>query len=569
MLKARQIWLLPAMILMLHACKKENADYTYDYRRSTDAVKESSVRLVNLSPNTQLIVNGDSLTNFYLIPRGNVPQEQSVNPGTKYFPVSGLLTTTWRIPQNFIKSDGTAHIKTSYLSHTPVLTRDVELTVKENAKQAVDYYLTQNSPTIGSGVRDYVEVPRDVTAPSKPDHFKIRVLNLSIKLVGTNPMEDISSAYTLTYADGTPLSAATTNVQAGDHSAYIEVPYGTYQFKLLTSNGRQVPASYSGLIVPSLSTMPAAGGNGTVTSGQIYAPVQTYQPGGIYTIVVHPSSFTWSNGVDDLRDLQNCFRVIADISEPVNNTYARVQVANALPESQLQLRIQGKNTPATAYSTASDYQNVVKGKQLLQVVNTSGQVVASQEAELLQGGNYTLWAYPDAGNGVRTVLVSNSLSGTTYIGQNNDGGNAAADRLTSKYFFNLQFLNFIADLPYVTFTNGQGNPNLLNISTRSGTNLQPGIPLVNEPYARLMDDGKDFYQIMAYASAPGKVPGDWLSAVTPINSRERLVARPALYTNVNRKVPAQEPGVYSIALVGRQNAVGTAASKLMIVKHTK
>lgn len=567
--------LLPLSIFLFNSCKKQNLDYTYDYRRNQEAAKESNVRLVNLSLNNQMTVNGDSLTNFYLPRRGNVPPEESTYPGTKYFPKNGLLGLTWNMPQDLFGAKGTAVIKTDYLSNNPVLSAPLEFQAVENYKEAKDYYLLIGHQSLVVGGRQYVEVPRSVTAPSKPDHFKIRVLNLSLRFPSGNPMENLNGPYTLAFADGTAVSASTTGIQPGAWSEYIEVPYGTYQFKILTADGRQVPAvgqEYYSHINTALSTMTATNGRGSSTSGQTYAPVQTFQPGGVYTIVVHPAYYTWDTGQDDIKDVQNGFRIIPDITEPQNTSYSRIQLANALPESQLQLRIKGKLNGITAYSTASAYQQVISGKQLMEVLNADGKLLLSQEAELLPGGNYTLWAQPGAPNETKAVLVSNNLNGSWYTGEGNNGGNAAMDRRISRYPFHLRFLNLCPELPYATFTDDRGVPYGTNMQESSGVNLKPGIPFMDDPYTRLSYDnnGIEFYQIMAYTSGPNKVPGDWLANILPIVSTDYLVARPQLYTNVNRRLPAHEPGVYTVALVGHLNSNGSpAAAKFMIVKHTK
>ncbi|MDR2271468.1 MAG: hypothetical protein LBF27_11245, partial [Sphingobacterium sp.] len=91
------------------SCKRENLDYTFDYRPNPDAEKASNVRLVNLSQNAQLIANGDSLTNFFVPPQriGYIPPEELTPPGTRYFPKDGRLGQSWSVPQDLFQTDGT------------------------------------------------------------------------------------------------------------------------------------------------------------------------------------------------------------------------------------------------------------------------------------------------------------------------------------------------------------------------------------------------------------------------------------------------------------------------------
>ncbi|ULT26718.1 DUF4397 domain-containing protein [Sphingobacterium sp. E70] len=179
----------------------------------------------------------------------------------------------------------------------------------------------------------------------------------------------------------------------------MELPYGTYQFKLLTADGRQIPAvghTYYNNIDRFNSTMEMGGGAiSRMSSGQTYAPVQNFQPGGIYTIVVHPKEFTWTTGTDDISELQNGFQIIADISEPLNRTYAQIQLANTITGQDAVLRAKGQTTATTAYGKASDYFPVVAGQQPIVIETASGQVLAAIDAELQAGQNYTAWLYMD------------------------------------------------------------------------------------------------------------------------------------------------------------------------------
>ncbi|MEJ5055941.1 hypothetical protein [Sphingobacterium sp. MYb382] len=564
------------------SCKRENLDYTYDYRPNQDAQKASSVRLINLSENNQLIANGDSLTNFFVPPQTNgyIPPEQLTPPGTHYFPKDGRLGLSWFVPQNLFKTDGIANLKTTFepIPNRPIVSYEVELNLRDDYSKPKDYYLLLNHEGRVTSPDKFVEVPRAVAAPSRPDHFKIRIINFSKKLLSYSSMEDISGAISLTYADGTSVSDATKSIASNQWSEYIELPYGTYQFKVLTANGRQIPGKgqvYYRLIDRQTSTMEMSTGiNSNATSGLTYTPMQTFQPGGIYTIVVHPSMFTWSTGRDDISELQNSFQIITDISEPLNQTYSQIQLANTVIGQQALLKVKGQSTAITAYGSASDYTRVVAGKQTVEITSANGQQILSQEVELQSGQNYTAWLYQDKDKKVNMLLAANNLAGTIYTGKDDQGNNATIDRTKSAYPFFFRFLNFCPQIPYTTITNGSGVPygNLANGNT-SGINMTLGVLNTFAPYSSLWYDTAidqdGFYQFMAYSSAPNRVPGDWLKQISTLSSSQ-LVANKKLYTNVGRKVPAHEPGVYSIAIIGDLEKTNDAEkAKFMLIKHTK
>lgn len=574
--------LMSCALSFLQACKKENADYTYDYRRNQQEQKASSVRLVNLSENAQLIANGDTLTNFFLPPQriGYIPPEETTPPATKYFPSNGRLGQLWNVPQDLFDRDGVIRFKTVWLAlpTSNVASRDIEFTAKEENNNPKDYYLLVNHEGRVQNPDAVVEVPRNVTAPAKPDHFKIRIINFSKKLLLSSSMEDVTGPITLSFADGTPISDATKNIAENSWSSYVEVPYGTYQFKVLTADGRQIPAtgqSYYNYINRFNSSMETSYGSSMsyTSSGLTYAPIETFQPGGVYSIVVHPSSFTWSTGLDDITELQNGFRIIADISAPANRTFSQIQVANTLIGQDAVLSVKGQSTAATAYGLASDYRRVVAGKQTIAVHNTSGQLLASQEVELLSGQNYTVWLYAGTDKKPMLLLAANNLAGSSYTGQASNGNNAEIDRINGQFFFNFRFLNFCPQIPYATFTDGSGAPFVGNNALGQGVNVSFASMNIVQPYASLtygMSDGYGaFYQFMAYNSLPTRIPGDWLKQIVPLSS-EALVANKSLYSAVGRKIPLHEPGVYSIALIGELNAQHPSDRvKFMLVKHSK
>lgn len=575
--RAINLMLLLSLLVVIIACKKENPDFNYDYRRDLSNMNKSMVRLINLSKNHQLIADGDSLTNFFVAPRrsGHIPPSETTPPGTKYFPKDGRLGLIWDIPQELFKNSNGINFKVSHVKHITeaVFAEPFDFTATDGKNQAKDYYFLRNTTSEMQNPTNYVEIPRSITAPSKPDHFKIRIINLARKLSPRNPMEDLSGPVTLTFADGTTVSEKTSNIAMDSWSDYVDVPYGTYQFKVLSTDGRQLPGqgqTQYAKILPKTSEME---GVDKAQTGLVYGAIQTYQPGGVYSIVVHPDDFTWTSGRDEINNIQNCYRTIADISEPLNRTFTRLQLANALINQDLTLSINGKSSASTTATQSSEYIHLVAGKHLLEVKNKASEVVYSEEQELLAGQNYSLWLHLDEGNKVHGSLAANNLSGSTYIGQNKNGNNAIYDRMKLSYFIHVRYFNFCKQLPLLTVASSDGQNFLTDRYAVTGANIPLNQMNYTDNYATIIYNKADVkgspYHFTAFRSEIGRVPGDWLRNISPLSS-ESLIRNKALYTKVNRKVPVHEPGVYSIALIGDLSKTNEQEKpKFMIVKHTK
>lgn len=564
---------LLVMILLLAACKKDKSDFEYDNRPVIDNQKKSNVRIINLAGFNQVVANGDSLTNF-VVKGPNDPTEGRY-PGTKYFPNNGRVGKIWEVPMDLFDGAEKLRLDFAWRSSSGVGNGDVSFTAENSYANPTDYYLLPS--TFMTGQPSVLPVPRNVHAPTKPDHFKIRIINLTgdpiSKAYSPNgPQEDLRGAVSLSFADGTPVSEKTNNISTGSPvSEYIELPYGTYQFKVLTADGRQIPSPSSSLqdrgltmFDPPTSTIAQ---RLTVSTHLVYAPVGVYQPGGIYTIVVTPQRFNYfTNEMDEESfAFQNAFQVINDNSPAANLTYCRMQGVNAFSTDVISIKANGKPVGSSlVFGIAGDYVALVNGTYKIEATDASGKVLASTEQVLRPAQNYTAWLYPNTDGSSRLLVVANDLSGSWYNGNSDDG---TFDRFQFDYYFYKRFLNLSPDNPYITFTMGNGQPaQSVGDNAKSGVNLQPGVPVFEKPYMR-SGRAAPVYEIMAYRSSPDIVPGTWADDI-PVLSSQDLIARKALYTNAGRGLPAQEPGVYTVALIGRSGN-GAPKAKMMIVKHNK
>ncbi|ASZ11279.1 DUF4397 domain-containing protein [Chitinophaga pendula] len=572
--KLLSAWLLSGALIS--SCVKEKEDLRSDNRVINDARKASNIRLVNPIGYNQVVINGDTLTNYVIIPKS--PQyPQWEYPGTTYFPSNGRLGNNWSIPRSLLKDDGTAMLKVE-MNGFQLPLRTLEFKVQEDHSRPMDYYLLaqKEDAFVIDAPPSVMPIPRSINPSPRPDHFKIRVVNMAARLAdqGAN-VENVALPLTLTYADGNTVSALTSNIAPGQYSEYVEVPYGTYQFKILTPAGTQVAAHGGSLNEDAHKTEPTtstiakdtSGRPHAVSTGLTYAPIRTYQPGGIYTIVITPKKFIipYYNGNpgEEVDMMQNGFDVIADISEPYNYQYTRIQWVNALPGSAgITMHMNGrKMDDGLSFAASSNYMTTVAEKTAFKAIDAAGKEIASAEYQLKAGDNYSVWLYEDAAGKAMIHVVTNNLSGIyTTIG--NGGQDATYDRFKRSFSTDIRFLNYCPDLPYITFTGTNGQP------FTSGVNMALAqIPAGSSPYARFGATAVG-YQIMAYRSTPSVIPGRWLEDI-PVVKSEQLIARRALY--VRNKLPIQEPGVYTIALIGgyKNNTPSAQKARMIIVKHTK
>ena len=556
-------------LLMLSGCSEDKLDYVVDNRASTVAIENSKFRIVNLRGANQVIANGDSLTGFIL--KDPLAADASDYPGTKYFTKNGKMGKLWQIPQDLFNASDSLKLKIEIFSYN-FYGSPVEFSIQKKTTPT-DYYLVQTNEYYLSGQPDMLAIPRDTKSPARPDYFKVRLLNLSSQLLNNSAgMENLNGPLQLTWADGTPVSDKLNNIKPGEYSEYIEVPYGTYQFKVLTPDGRQIPGQEPDdyyIIDPSTSSISTFNHAALQRQPiyQSYAPIHAYKPGGIYTIVVSAQSFKYpypgSTTDDQLAALQNGFEIIADVDEPVNTTYARAQFINALPkDGAVTLKLNGNkiSEAGVTFGNVTDYTTLINGNYTVEALDASGKVLASTTYPMSAGQNYSVWlSNANTGND-SLIVVANNLSGSMYS-DTGDGQDASYDRFNRPYFLKLRFLNFDTDFEYLSFTTDNGQA----FSSTIGLQLKPNYVPKEEPYVSLKYETLNSFQIMAYRSTATTAPGVWADEI-PVLTSQDLIPRRELYS---KGIPALNTGVYTIALIGRKTDDDRYKSKMIIITHTK
>lgn len=559
------------------SCKKEKIESREDNRVQQENIQSSKIRLINLTLFDQLIADGDSLTNFL---SGNL-DGYSNRKRTEYFPEDGLLSKVWQIPQNLLNGQQPVQLQMQGLN--PGYTMDpTTIQIQEEGNQAIDYYFWTSKKFVETGYPqpEVLKIPRDESGPRTQGYFKIRILNLAAQLTdnGTNA-EDLLDAYTLTFADGQSIDSKSSNVTQGMSSDYIELPYGTYQFRVLTQDGRQLPygensntAEGGGVTDPATSSLSQGVGTGQVIA---YAPIKNYMPGSAYTIVVSPKALAYPIDGGNVTYYQNAFDIIEDVAAPVNNNLAQVQAVNVLSnEQQIRVKINQTITKEVSYGNASAYEILIKGNYTLEVLDLNNQVLASSQLALEANDNVTAWVSTDQNGKIQVSLAYNNLSGTWYIPDGKE--NATFNRIQQSFPMNLRFFNFCPDVPYLTFTQENGNdPRQGGIITTSYAieasayqNLTPNTIVQKSPYIPMGSGVRPLFWLYAFDSKPNVVPGNWIPEVKPISSQD-FIANKKLYA-VRGQLPTHERGYFSVALVGKKKTTNPESKpKIIIVKHNK
>jgi hypothetical protein len=567
MMKMKTTYILLAAAAMMSACSKK-LDYSYDNRVIQQPMTASTIRLVNLCGATELSVGGKQLTS-YMKPDAEGYYGVDQTKATIWFPDNGRLGATYTIPRELLKNGRADSIMFSSLSGRNPVPPARPFSAIDDDAHPNDYYYLRFRPNPDGFPDSFFVVPRGISPAADPAGFKVRLLNLSSTNNGGVPAGIFRTGpMSVTLADGTAVPGLS-NIAPGKYSDYVELPYGTYQFKVLDKDGKELTASnslYNTLnpVTGTLMDVLGTPGIGNYKDTWLnYAPIKTYQPGGIYTIVVantYEANIPNGNPTGETyKSENNNFRIIADIPEPVNITYARLQGVNAAAGKKITWQVDGQPLGSTlAFGKQTNYTRYITGTHIVKALGEDGKVLAESKLDLQPADNQTAWLYTGKDGATAIAFVANNLSGKYFNGTATDNGTNGM--YTDIFPFWIRFMNFCPDLAEVTFT--QDNGQLIRGLGLASQHLYLGKPAVNESYERMLVNFP--YTILAYAAAPGITPGDWLRNIAPVKSRA-FIARPELYKTP--ELPQSEPGIYTVALVGSTAANATEKARMIIVKH--
>lgn len=590
--------LLMLIALLAISCKKDKLNGALPQVVVSNQ-SASSIRVFNFTGyNANITVNNIALTSYS---SGNISSGTAL--GLSLFP-TGVWTpgddgSPFIMPNSLLNKDGKARITMSGgVSGVPF----VDTTITNNPTQPQDYYLLLNG--------QFKVINRNNLPPVNPSNFKIRIINLGS---ATDKFE-LNSPVSVTYADGSPVASALNNVALGAASDYVELPYGTYQFKLFASNGTGIKANRQLAELPTVIRIDPCAPNTVQPQEGLSPRVRTFKPGGVYSLVITPNQMRYLT-----CDLQNGFltansyRVITEFDPGVNNTYARMQAVNAIPGKQVTVKVDGAvlgnqlpyiGSVTTVQAQQAPYQIFVQGTHHIQAVDQTGAMLAEGNLTLSPYDNYTIWAYNKPDGSPAVLFEPNDMSGTIYKSSYQPGGtsgsvipddgtNGVARRSQYNYALESRFLNLSPDLPYATFTNdhqlflpvyGQLQTDTLRYFN-AYVNLAPGVlPLARssiiyslqpasssavQPYAEFSSLPQNIRVFQSKAGLQPEIPGALLADVAGVNVLQTFVANPGLYSTSKYKFA--ETGIYSIALVGKTFTAGQPSEKarIVVIKHNK
>ncbi|SEG65323.1 hypothetical protein [Sphingobacterium lactis] len=571
------------LITIMVGCKKDKLESIVDHRVKQELLSPSHLRLINLTQYKHVVVGKDTLTNLGLPSIVGPGVEGAVAyPPTTYFPENGVLGTTWNIPQIFLNASASTKIILRDWTETGIgsyeMGGQLEVDVKEQGQQAKDYYVWTSHRYVEENVAPQpkvLEVKRDENGPTREGYIKIRVINLAAKIISSGAgiatnAEDILDSYTLSYVDGSAVHPKLSNVAQGEVSEYVELPYGYYQFRMLAQDKRQLAYGNYSKDESIIATDPATstiGQSEGVGSGQTFNPIQSFNPGGVYTIVVAPMLLEYHGSGGTVGYYQNAYQIIRDNEPAVNRALAKMQVVNTLVNyDNISVRVNDKVFAEVGYAQASDQRISKVGVHKVEIFDTKNTLLTSQEIKLIGNDNVTIWVNQDRTGKIIASVAYNNLTGVRHLGNADD--NADYSRFKFSFPFELRFFNFAPEYNYLTFTRDEGQ-NLagnLEANVRAFQNLQPGQVVNMNPMTYPVMYNNMGFNIYCYQSTPEVVPGDRLLTIQKLNT-EDLITNKALY-DVRGKLPSYEAGIYSIAIIGNSKAATDAKKpRFFVLKH--
>ncbi len=600
-------FLCTIMLGIVFACVKPKVNTSLN-TTFNERIPNSSIKLYNVSGAD--ITNIIAINNIAITGSNPSPLALSIFPSLKWG-----VNTSFTIPSSLVDKSGNAHIIftvpniiTTTLVNTGNIQKDkmIDTILHDDPVNPLDYYF--------DGVKFYI-IPRNIASISNSQNFKIRILNLGVRdTLFYNPNDDFHSygALTLVYNDGSLISPSLSAVVPGTASDYIEMPYGSYQFKLYkasqTGIGIDLNSEIEGegfvginylIAPPGIDLPPPYYKSGPQQGGSSF--VRLFKPGGIYTILVIPKARFYKdiNGTLFFLGFSNNYRILTDNSPPINTYFAKIRGVNAVPLHKLHLTMDdvsfvkkdSSNTSTLGFGSETEEKIVIQGNHTFKVLDESEKVLVERTLYIYPYDNTTAWMYSKSGN-IDLAFSSMDMSGSSFITGSgtafqDDGTNGSNlvrqfGRSSSIY----RFLNMTADVPFINFTNDnmlftrtngtQYSSGLLGrydtiVYSQATIKVPQGFTDINEPYVNNINIINGITFIRAYSAGTGstpQVPGDILNQVKPISPIDFMV-NPLLSPSVPIS-PQTEIGAYTIALIGStQSMQAEDRARFIIIRYTK
>lgn len=564
-------WLLMTA-LALGACSKR-----YDKPLPTSPLYQNnnpgsagSVRLVDLSQagdrakgsftvvptGLDLAVNGKRLTTF-ASPTGFT--------GPTYWFTSGKFSygTSFTIPDSLFDPQGNALLQFYYVYFktgrpadggsnndrldSPVLRMSIPVHNDINKPQDILFYdsvVSLNPGSLPTALQlKSLTVQRPAGPSVQPDHFKIRLVNLTGR-----PFADPTNQLTLTYADGSKVDSKTTAVAFPGASDYLDLPFGTYQFKIKDRAG-----------------------NVLGVAGDIYGYANmplTYNPGGVYTLIAYNSTLQ-PNPNGGAVYYNPSYVLQTDIKPSAQPNYIRVQAIHAAAGlSNLHFSVDGQALgDFVSFGQQTGYGIFSIGPHKMQLLDGNGKELASRVlSDTYPLDNLSVWAYV-AGGVAQLLVTHNDLSQRFF--QPGSSGTALSEPkppiTTNMYgIWKVQFLNLSGDVPYASFIDNTGNfgagGNFVLNDSSAWLHLAVGAVKDVMGVVTGRTNDKTATTISVFDSPPGANPG------TPL---DLTLDHPLVADSYPPgQVPSTEMGTYTIALIGTKTSGGDTL-RMITIKHNQ
>lgn len=461
-----------AILLLLSGCAKTK--FTPPLPTVPAVSSASSIRLFNFyNVNADITVNNIPLTNY--------GAKQATAAGLAIFPSGTWLNqddgAPFSIPTSLLDKEGNAHVQiqpavlqTGY-NTTEALTA-IDTVLYNDPLHPKDYYL------LFDGTMKIL--PRNSAAPSQPDHFKIRVINL---MRGTDD-QGFFGPVALTYANGSTVNSATCGVVPADsvHSGtsnYIELPLGAYELKLFMSRQGGLPDFTKQLAeLPVQPNFNGFGGPGAQPSVQesLFPKIRTFKAGGTYSLVITKSivvqkwtdasgnTYTWAEQI-------NAYRVVTEQAPSAPNaTYGCLDAVNATTSAGVSITVDGAPLGSNLASGGyADHKVLIWGNHHVEALDAQGNLLGQNDILMYPNDYLTAWAYTDSTGKGAVAFSSTDMTSTQYqvnaYGQSttgngnyiypitDDGTNGSIRLSGYNYPWQSRFLNLSQDIPYATFGN--------------------------------------------------------------------------------------------------------------------
>lgn len=547
-----------------------------------------------------------------------------------YAAVNPFSKVPYTIPDSSRGADGKARIAVNYIfsfyQHNNHVKDSVVTAVDTSVSNtAQDLYMYNNEFDLysgHSGGSQYLAsatgqlhvkaFPRAVSV-SNPANFKIRIINLAHAggwMQGPNygvqaallPLG--SGGVSVSNAGFKTINPTLSNIPPGQASDYIELPYGTYQFRVMSSVNKlvpclpDIPASYNQSVNFYVTSSDYSLSDDYADEKISYQPFRTFLPGGIYTIAVYDGLGQNRSGYGYPPYLQSGYKIIQDNTPSANITFSNIQWVNAMPgQSKLNLFIDGNSMGKLDFGNYSPYTVFTTGQHTVTVKDSSGTTLISQSFQLEAMNNSSIWAYIDQSDKPQISFVSNDMDMT-------NGGLVA----TSDYNCAIRFLNFCPDADHITFTTCKDVPTsstsnppcnwplYLNGNKWNGSsqNLAFGAPRIDTSY--FIFDNPTVYNSTSTGNLTGHmgaafkpyplhmlnafvseldpktvIPGTAIPSLQPL--RNPFIIDTTRYPSKlydQWRYPNVDAGVYSAALIGRINTSDPAQQvRLIVVRHVQ